>query len=84
MENHVNTEAVGIGSYSTFWASQIANRLNRWNIYMRKTHSSMCPANALTTRVYKVHLMEEKKIHTFYEIYEKIMQAGLLFLATVA
>lgn len=51
---------------------------------MRKTHSSMCPANALTTRVYKVHLMEEKKMHTFHEIYEKIMQAGLLFLATVA
>lgn len=45
----------------------------------------MCPVNALTTWAYKeVHLMEEKKMYTFYEVYEKIMQAGLLFMATAA
>lgn len=74
----------GRGSYSTFWASQIANRLYRWNIYMRKANSSMCPVNALTTQVYKeVYLMEEENMHTFYEVCEKIMQAGILFISTV-
>lgn len=85
MENYVDREAGGTGSHSTFWASQIANRLKRWNIYIKKANSSMCPVNALTTWVYKeVHLMEEKEMHTFYEVYEKIMQAGLLFLTIVA
>lgn len=85
VENYINTEAGGIGSYSTFWASQIANRLHRWNVYRRKANASTCPINALTTWVYKeVHLMTEEKMHTFYEVCEKVTQAGLLFVATVA
>lgn len=52
---------------------------------MRKANSSMCPVNALTTQVYKeVYLMEEENMHTFYEVCEKIMQAGILFISTVA
>lgn len=85
VENHVNTETGGIGSYSTFWAPQIANRLHRWNIYMRKANSNMCPVNVLTTWVYKeVYLMEEENMHIFYEACEKTMQAGILFISTVA
>lgn len=52
---------------------------------MRKANSSMCPVNASTTQVYKeVYLMEEENMHTFYEVCEKIMQAGILFISTVA